>query len=164
MSELDRQLETVVAECCATVFSHYGVSIAMTDQPPRSSFEYCATLGFTGNDMRGSLLLASSHEPLFLAGDDSALTRDWLAELANQVLGRIKNRLLAMGTTIYYATPISLRGQHLARLDAQPPSLLFDANGGIVSVWFDVDVNPGLVLSATADACITVAEGEALLF
>jgi hypothetical protein len=41
---------------------------------------------------------------------------------------------------------------------------MFHANGGIVSVWFDVDVRPDLVLATTADPSACVREGETLLF
>ena len=165
MSELSTQIETVVAECCVELFSAYGVEITQVlDSRNDSNLAFCGVIGFTGQDMRGSLLLACSREPLTLAGDNVHGIRDWLAELANQMLGRIKNRLITLGTVIYCSTPIILRGQHLAPLDNQPRSHLFHANGGIVSVWFDVDMRSDLVLATTADPSACVREGETLLF
>jgi len=162
--ELRTQIEGVVTECCVELFSHYGVAIKPSEHSSDSNLAYCAIIGFTGNDMRGSLLLACSSEPLTLAGENVHGIRDWLAELANQMLGRIKNRLLALGTVIYATTPIILRGEHLAPLDDQPRPQLFRANGGVLSVWFDVDVLSDLELAATPDVSASVREGETLLF
>jgi len=165
LSDLRNQIEAVVTACCVELFSDYGVEISLAhDHRSDSNLAFCGVIGFTGNDMRGSLLLACSREPLTLAGDNVHGIRDWLAELANQMIGRIKNRLIALGTVIYCSTPIILRGEHLAPLDNQPRPQLFHANGGVVSVWFDVDLNPELVLSETPDASATAREGEALLF
>jgi hypothetical protein len=165
VSDLRTQIEAVVTECCLDLFSHYGVAIVpVTDDRCDANLAFCGVIGFTGNDLRGSLLLACSREPLSLGGDDVRAIRDWLAELANQMLGRIKNRLLTLGTVIYCSTPIILRGEHLAPLDDQPKPQLFRAAGGIVSVWFDVDQLTDLVLAETPDASATAREGEALLF
>jgi hypothetical protein len=165
VSDPMNQIETLVTDCCVDLFSDYGVEITrVVDEPPPSNLAFCGVIGFTGPDMRGTLLLACSREPLVLAGDSAQFVRDWLAELANQLIGRVKNRLITLGTVIYYSTPIIVRGEHLAPLDNQPQSQLFRANGGIVSVWFDVDVRPDLVLASTPDASASALEGEALLF
>jgi hypothetical protein len=165
MCERERQIESVVAESCLELFSHYGITVLPPDDWSRANFAFCAAIGFTGSDLRGSLLLASSREPLNMAGDNIDAIRDWLAELANQMLGRIKNRLLALGTAIYYSTPVILRGQHLAPLDNQPiPHLFRRANGGVVAIWFDVEIGADLILADTPTANAAVGEGEALLF
>jgi hypothetical protein len=146
------------------LFSHYGVAIRPAEQSSDSNLAFCAIIGFTGNDMRGSLLLACSREPLTLAGENVHGIRDWLAELANQMLGRIKNRLLSLGTVIYASTPIILRGEHLAPLDDQPRPQLFHANGGVLSVLFEAAMLSDLTLAATPDVSASVREGETLLF
>jgi len=165
LSDPINEIEAVVRDCCVELFSHYGVDLTQAEhEPDGSNLAFCGVIGFTGSDMCGSLLLACSLEPLTLAGADVRGIRDWLAELSNQLLGRIKNRLLTLGTAIHCSTPVILRGQHLAPLDNQPRSFLFHANGGVVSVWFDADVRPDLVLRADADTSASVLEGEALLF
>jgi hypothetical protein len=163
MPDLAEQIEAIVGECCVNLFSDYGVEMIAADAALPANLQFCATVGLTGSHIRGSLLLATTHEPLELAGDEPRILRDWIAELANQMVGRIKNRLIGMGTTIFYSTPVMLRGEHLAPLIHQPPSLLFRANGGVVSVWFDVDVDPALVLAESRDT-VAAREGEALLF
>jgi CheY-specific phosphatase CheX len=158
-----RQIEAVVSACCVELFSHYGVSVEPTDDAAQANLVFCAAIGFTGKHLRGSLLLAASPEPLELAGDDSRRLRDWLAELTNQMIGRVKSRLIACGTSIYYSTPIVLRGEHLAPLADQPVPLLFAVNRGVVSIWFDVEIAPDLVLHA-CNVETPGREGQALLF
>lgn len=164
MIEVDDSIKSLVADCCVELFSSYGVALAPTSHS-RANLTFCATIGFTGPHLRGSLLIAASREPLALAGEEPDESRDWIAELANQMLGRIKNRLIMMGTVIYYSTPVFLRGEHLARLGDQPPPLLFEGNGGVVSVWFDLDVGSDLVIPvAGATASHAASEGDVLLF
>jgi hypothetical protein len=90
--------------------------------------------------------------------------RDWLAELTNQLLGRVKNRLLAFGTVIHCSTPVVLGGERIAPISSQPLGHLFTADGGLVSVWFDTVVRPDFTLSPRADALELPSEGDALLF
>ncbi len=164
MSDPTGQIEAIVEDCCVTLFADYGVSISAADAATPANLQFCATVGLTGDHLRGSLLLATTREPLVAAGDDPLVLRDWIAELANQMAGRIKNRLRGLGTTMFYSTPVLLRGEHLAPLINQPPALLFSANGGVVSVWFDVDVEPDLVLTETVETAPAAREGDALLF
>jgi Chemotaxis phosphatase CheX len=163
--ELRDQIELVVTECCVDLFSDQGITISSTpDERSNHNLAFCGVIGFTGNDLRGSLLLACSREPLILGGNTEHDIRDWIAELANQMIGRIKNRLMALGTVIYYSTPIILRGEHLAPLEHQPRPQLFHANGGIVSVWFDVDAGPDFTLALNPVDGVALREGETLLF
>jgi hypothetical protein len=163
--ELRNQIELIVTECCVDLFSDHGIKISSTpDERSNHDLAFCGVIGFTGNDLRGSLLLACSPGPLTVSGDTEHDIRDRIAELANQMIGRIKNRLLALGTVIYYSTPIILRGEHLAPLEHQPRPQLFHANGGIVSVWFDVDAGPDFTLALNPVDGAALGEGEALLF
>jgi hypothetical protein len=112
--------------------------------------------------MRGGLLLTSTRSPID-APDHSI--RDWLAELTNQLLGRIKNKLIALGTIIHCSTPTVLRGYSIAPLstgEVQP--YLFAGAGGYVSVWFDAEIRPEFELVPTSTSPSTVQEGETLLF
>jgi len=90
--------------------------------------------------------------------------RDWLAELTNQLLGRVKNRLLAFGTVIHCSTPVVLGGERIAPIASQPLGHLFTADGGVVSVWFDTEVRADFVLSPLDDLSVLGQEGDALLF
>ena len=165
MSEVTSCLADVVQQSCIALFSHYQIAIAPSTCKPSREVVLCGIIGFTGDDLRGSLMLACSREPLELAQDGGDVSmRDWLAELTNQLLGRVKNRLLAFGTVIHCSTPVVLGGERIAPIASQPLGHLFTADGGVVSVWFDTEVRADFVLSPLDDLSVLGQEGDALLF
>jgi CheY-specific phosphatase CheX len=165
VSEVTSCLAEVVQQSCIALFSHYQVAIAPSASLPSREVALCGIIGFTGEDLRGSLMLACSREPLELAqAGGEASMRDWLAELTNQLLGRVKNRLLALGTVIHCSTPVVLGGERIAPIPSQPLGHLFTADGGVVSVWFDTLIRPDFQLSPSDDASALGREGDTLLF
>ncbi len=133
-----------------------------------------AMIGYAGDTLKGSLLLqASRRVTLGLQPSDvgmstpsDALLRDLLGELANQLLGRFKNKLAARGVLVVVATPVTAIGIDLRTHDLGPSSsvsLAVDLAGGVVHVRFDAVVSPALEMTAPlTDAA--VVEGELLIF
>lgn len=166
-------LDDLVFDCCLALFSAYGLA---AEPRPRESFPaterlaFCGVMGFGGKLMRGALVLATTKEPLEQtnpSGLDSQ--RDWVCELANQLMGRIKNRLLTLGVEVHLATPAGLSGDNLS---AAPGKLrapqVFAAANGFMCVWIDYECVEGFVLpsgpAAEAGGEPALSEGEALLF
>jgi Chemotaxis phosphatase CheX len=165
VTEINSCLADVVQQSCIALFSHYAVAIAPSACRASRELALCGIIGFTGDDLRGSLMLACSREPLELAqGGGDVTMRDWLAELTNQLLGRVKNRLLAFDTVIHCSTPVVLGGERIAPIASQPLGHLFTADGGVVSVWFDVVIRSDFVLSPPKDVSELGQEGDTLLF
>ncbi len=163
-------LDRLVADNCLKLFADYRLDMCagatselMVDRP----FLLCGVIGFTSKHMRGALVLASTNEPLEQTSpDESTSHRDWICELANQLLGRVKNQLLSRKVEVYASTPIALRGEHLSPvLQQRLVAELFTANGGVVCVWMDCEFDADFVLpdSAVEDAA-PVPEGDMLLF
>ncbi|MEM6532527.1 MAG: chemotaxis protein CheX [Myxococcota bacterium] len=69
--------------------------------------ECAAALGFVGPNLRGTLFLATTGGSM---GVSSAMHDDWLGELANQLVGRVKNRLHKHGVDYTVSPPLVLRG------------------------------------------------------
>jgi hypothetical protein len=116
--------------------------------------------------MRGTLLLATSSEPLGRTSPmrDASL-REWIAELSNQLLGRIKNKLIAHGVTLHLSTPVVLRGQQIAPLSrAELVPYLFACDGGYVCVWFDAEITAGLDLTQIVSTEGLISEGSTTFF
>jgi hypothetical protein len=92
--------------------------------------------------------------------------RAWIAELSNQLVGRIKNKLLAHGAEVYVTTPVVLRAELLAPIDGgnPVPPRAFASEGGNVFVWIELDTDPTLVLSPTPHYAPAVQEGDAVMF
>jgi hypothetical protein len=165
----DEIIEATVSEACISLFEDYSLPLArmrVADVESATDFLYCGVVGFSGAQMRGSLLLATTREPLGRTSPTTdASFREWIAELANQLIGRVKNKLIARGVTLHLSTPIVLRGEHLApitRTELVP--CLFRCEGGVVCVWFDAETAQGVDLNQVADTTGQISEGESMLF
>jgi CheY-specific phosphatase CheX len=119
-------------------------------------------VGFSGPALRGASILAASESPIAKSNPVDGSIADWIAELANQLVGRIKNQLLLNGADVYATTPIVLPGDHIApmrRVDITP--LVFSADEGSVFVWIELETKPEFQLGMP---CEVINEGEAVLF
>src|SRR5688572_21257649 len=97
--QLSRLFEELCADACRDLFSDYGVGlkkVGLMDAPVSTSFVVCAVIGFTGRGVRGTLLLATTDEPLGRSSPLGPAVKpgDWMGELSNQLLGRLKSKLL----------------------------------------------------------------------
>jgi CheY-specific phosphatase CheX len=174
--EFQKLFERVTTSACEELFSRYGLAVRRADEyeaPVSPDFLLCSVIGFTGRDVRGTLMLAlteditgRSNPVAAAAAGPSALTqRDWVGELSNQLLGRIKLDLLRWGVEIHLNLPAVLLGQHLAPLPrSQLKPLKFALANGAAAVWIEVDVGPGLKLADVEPEDQGPRAGDALLF
>jgi CheY-specific phosphatase CheX len=75
--------------------------------------------------------------------------RDWIGELTNQFMGRVKTKLLAHGVEVFVTTPIVLSGvriQPLPRGHVEP--LVFSSHAGSVLTWIELETHPAFVLGS----------------
>src|SRR4051812_36863295 len=110
-------LDRLVADNCLKLFADYRLDMqagAANEAFADRAFLLCGVIGFTARQMRGALVLASTNEPLEQTSPESTSHRDWICELANQLLGRVKNQLLSRKVEIFASTPVALRGDHLS--------------------------------------------------
>lgn len=164
----DEVIERCVSESCFELFQDYALPLARVKEGALKDAEllFCGVVGFTGEQMRGTLLLATSSEPLGRTSPmrDASL-REWIAELSNQLLGRVKNKLLSHGVTLHLSTPVVLRGQQIAPLSrAELVPYLFACDGGYVCVWFDAEVLAGIDLTQTVSTEGLITEGSTTFF
>ena len=165
--------DQLVAACTSELFQARGFSIRAANRPD-DSMEYAATIGFSSDTIRGMLGLGMNPATLeqLLAKEDITVTgglaEDWLAESVNQLLGRLKNKLLGYDLTVSLALPTVLRGVCLKFLSTRPTALWtypFECEAGAISVWLDVRHAAGLILQPTnAPEMQGTPEGELVLF
>jgi hypothetical protein len=165
-----QSLDRLVAENCRRLFADYRLEIhtaAPGESIAAERFLLCGIIGFTSKHVRGSLVLASTGEPLERTNPSSKPShRDWICELANQLLGRVKNEMLSRGVELFGSTPIALRGEHLSPVLQQSLiTEIFVADRGVVCVWMDCEFDEGFELpeDASYDAA-PASSGETLLF
>lgn len=165
----DEVIESAVSESCLSLFEHYALPLKRVKEgtlTEDADLLFCGVVGFSGEQMRGTLLLATSREPLGRTSPTTdASLREWIAELANMLLGRIKNRLITHGVTLHLSTPIVLRGQHISPVTrAELVPYLFSCDGGYVCVWMDAELQPGVDLTKTVETEGLISEGTSTLF
>jgi CheY-specific phosphatase CheX len=160
-------VEAFSAEACRALFKAYGVELVEIDPNTASpdTFLLSAVIGFTGPGLRGTLILASTEMALRDSNPTDGSLRDWIAELANQLVGRVKNSLLRSGAEVYVTTPVVMRGEHLAPLPrfVLMPQAFAAKDRGKVFLWVEVEAAPGFRLSPTLGE-VPVDEGSTLLF
>jgi hypothetical protein len=167
----NRPIDDLVFDCCRELFSAYELDVhprSRSEFPSPEELALCGVMGFGGKEMRGALVLAATREPLERTNPGGLTSqRDWICELANQLMGRVKNRLLSYQVEIHLATPAGLSGDNLC---PSPSKLrapqVFAADSGFICVWIDCELAEGFELPAhpTPQAEAAVAEGETLLF
>jgi hypothetical protein len=160
----------VAAEACQRLFGHYGYPLRTgnRDELHTTALSLHGLIGFSGKSIRGNLVLASSAEPLERSNPARTVAvRDWMGELTNQLLGRIKNQLLLYKVELKVSTPLILRESHMADLAARkvPSAALRGGSAGLVRVWMDVTLSPGFQMSDHPDPSLAgPTESETLFF
>merc|ERR1712146_853533 len=84
--------------------------------------------------------LASVINPVANGAKDA--NYDWIGELANQLLGRLKNKLLSWNVEVALSTPVLVHGAQLsiASLQRKAEQIDFNANeSSTISVWWDAE-------------------------
>jgi CheY-specific phosphatase CheX len=163
--ETQQLVEDLAEEACLSLFEAYGVKLRRVElaQTPQGERSLTGIIGFTGTGITGMCLVAASEQPLIASNPASGTLRDWVAELSNQLAGRLKHKLLTHGAEVYITTPIVLRA---TRIEPLPRRKLvprgFSAEDGSVALWVEVEVTPDFQLVPSEE--VPVAEGESLMF
>jgi len=161
-----RLIPLVARQACKLLFDAYGVTLQSTTEGDVSQAKVllCGVIGFAGPGVKGTCILAASEEPIAESIPVSGSLRDWIAELSNQLVGRIKNKLLSYGAEVYVTSPAVVRGEHLAApASCAIKPFSFATTGGNVFLWVDVETDENFVLINPPEPP-GAAEGEALIF
>ena len=123
-------------------------------------------IGFTGRHIAGTLVVGATKEPIEASQPPNSTSRDWVAELANQLLGGVKNRVLSHGIEFYAVPPTVVSGAHLAPVTSRSnfEPVTFSCAGGIICLWIEIEVSDPYLLSPATDAAEIPDEGDVLLF
>jgi hypothetical protein len=170
MATVQQVLDDIIVDCTRSLFSGFGIELEQI-KAQHQAIELVGVIGFAGETMRGALGLALT-PGVAAAGATSVGSQagvdDWLAEATNQLLGRVKNKLLLWGVPISIALPMVLRGVEV-RLSPRSGDALqsysFLAGSDRVLVWLDLQVSGDIVLTAAPEKdSEAVDEGGMVLF
>lgn len=128
----------LVADCYVALFRAYGVTVEWTRSPRLYTPTLGASIAFDGDHAQGHLVVTATDGLLEAPGFEPASPAVWIPELANQLLARIKNRLLAKGTILTLATPIALHGPELNQRPLKTGASVRGPNGQ-ATAWFEVE-------------------------
>lgn len=135
-----------------------------------------SAIGYSSPQIKGSVtvlspksLLAKSHPNLQMempVGDQEV--EDWIGEISNQLLGRIKNKLLKFGATVSMATPSVLAGNAMVPKEPKEgasSTFKFQSEHGSLVVTVNAVLAPGYKFEAVGESATSAAkEGASMLF
>lgn len=166
-------IDEIIRECAVELFTQQGTDLA-TGAESLDPHDYVAVIGFYGDSMRGALgigldraIVAQMLQSAGAAGSGRGMLEDWVGEAANQLLGRVKNRLLGYGVTLGLALPMVLRGVevHLVKATSEIWQYRFACAQGGMTIWFDARIDDGIVLERQSDPDqMAASEGGLTLF
>lgn len=164
-ADITEELQDMAALAAAELFGAYGVHVGRSGAPWQETEEvlYSGVMGFIGDRIRGTCLLAAPAATILASAPEPTMARDWTGELANQLVGRLKSKLLARGIVIAMTTPVVLSGvklQPLPRSSVAPS--VFETSSGRALVWLEVEVEPDFKLGSMHP--LNVTEGGFLAF
>ncbi|MES2744648.1 MAG: chemotaxis protein CheX [Bdellovibrionota bacterium] len=177
-SELVRIAKASIEEFLSTSdgFKEYS-STSQNIAPSDGVASYAAIVGYTGELIKGSLVLLCDKRLLEVSHPNLAMgmpvedqdLNDWIGEVANQLLGRMKNKFSASGLKCTMGTPTILVAQALNVADPKEgfrECLNYVGPHQNVSVYFIAIVDPTVTvesLSPKAESASAV-EGDSFLF
>lgn len=168
-------VKRLLGSCVTELFGSYGVHAEIVDGAGRwqqTKMELGAIIGFRGNGVRGGLAFVAPTDlltaliPVALSTDADAQLRDWTAEVSNQLLGRLKNKLSARSIDFDVGMPTCFSGKSIRFVflpDADGLSVCIRARGAWVRVHLECSFADDLAAGDVTDVKI-VAEGDMLLF
>jgi hypothetical protein len=147
---ISNAIEDMVTSACAELFAAYDVPLTAADRDVWAALNeplLSGVMGFVSPQLRGTCVLACEQGPVSKSCPSGGRPRDWIGELANQLVGRLKTKLLGRDIEIGLSTPVVLQGIRLMPLPrAALEPAVYQSPSGMVLVWVEVEVADGFSL------------------
>jgi hypothetical protein len=134
-----------------------------------------AFVGFGDDDLRGSFSLVGESRlfarlyPL-AKSDDPQHLMDWACEMANQAVGRLRNRARLYGVRLTAGAPQSALAERVRLSPSLRPSrtpIVLGIDDMVLETWLELDLRPSVHMADQPNEDNNaggVAEGDVLLF
>jgi len=167
-------VRSLTKDACQDMFETMGSPVLLMETMGGPAHDIAAFIGFSG-PARGMLMISSSTE-LFRSSYPSQTGAppsvvdlfDWAAEVANQLLGRIKRRFCERGTDFEVSAPTAVRGRDLGgRSPAREGAcnLAFTIGNQVMGVCLEITPpSDGKLFSDPAEPIGCAIEGDLVLF
>ena len=113
-------LNELYVQACTDLLTDYGLTVTVREHGAASAVRekpsYMSVLGAAGGEIRLSSMLKIDQDmvigthPLDSADISQGDLEDWCRELNNQLVGRLKNKLLGYGQTVLAGLPVLIAG------------------------------------------------------
>ncbi|MBC8068679.1 MAG: chemotaxis protein CheX [Deltaproteobacteria bacterium] len=169
-----------VAAALVELAKHYQIDVVrwgpVTDPAAIVGHQVAGIIGFAGEGFGGTLairapsMVVRSCLPVADAGPEPHVLGDWIAELANQLLGRTKNKLIRYHSTFQITPPTYAVADELLVIGCdrgRTSWLSVTTHAGPLLVMVELHVAPDFTFVAASDpndATLVHAEGELMLF
>lgn len=167
MKTIGQIINDAIPHATRIILDNNGIAITH-EANPAARYDAVAVIGFSGNGFGGALGFAAESVMIEAAygESDTRLSDSWLGEVANQLLGRVKNALLGYGVEIRLAIPMVLHGLDLKVRDGDDPIKQFPcvSEHGGACVWIDANWNIHQLVHPADAAEQPQGEGELMLF
>jgi len=162
-------MDELAVASAVELFDVWGLTLA-TSAEGAADYGELAIIGFSSDGIRGALGMAIDRRLTGIAAEAAMLATgdsdDFIAEASNQLLGRLKNKLLRYGSVLSLSTPMVLRG--VAIHPAGPVwTYAFKTTDGLgLTIWLDVRTDAGFELSEVehVEDESAAREGELMIF
>lgn len=160
-------LNETIPYATKTILKKNGIDI-VEKRTEEALFDVVTVIGFSSEGLGGALGIAVEKtviEKVYSKGE-MALSDGWIAEVANQLLGRLKNTLLGYGIAFKVAIPMVLHGLHL-RMNLENRKVIqfgYDSGCGRVGVWVDGNWDVNQALALVDEECYAQPEGQLIMF
>lgn len=155
------RIHDMAAEGFCELMADYGITLSPRVGCKMSPNEpvLFGIIGFVGSGAKATCLLGAEQRLVMASCRAHGLPRDWIAELANQLVGRVKMKLLASNVSVTLTTPLALSGVQLTplpRLALEPVS--FSSVHGAALICLELELEAHFALAA--EQPLGVAPGE----
>jgi hypothetical protein len=168
-------IDTILQSSAVELFHTQGIAVAplvpLAVGTQQRFYDWVGVIGFDTETLNGNLTLSvptgilQSRDPGLNPGDEVSWQADWVRELANQLLGRVKNRLSKFQVVLRTRLPTSMSGAALELHKRRTPSEMlyrFRALRGDILVVVDAPLDKAILVYSGA---LQIAkEGDVILF
>ena len=144
-------LTNMAAESWIELMAAYGVDLAVAGwgwQADDEEAKMFGVIGFSGKGVRATCLIGAEQRLVEASCRARGRPRDWISELANQLVGRVKMKLVSHGVSVTMTTPLALSGVRvtpLPRMGGDP--VAFNSHHGAALLWLETETDEQFVLS-----------------
>jgi hypothetical protein len=168
-NDIEQLFSTFAFEATVSLFDAYDVKLEPTtleNYRKNPQLDLISIGRFVGPSISGCIILGATREPVENADPHAVSARDWIGELANQLLGRIKNKALRQGIQFSIVPPAVVSGRHLTPVTSRDEfrPFVFTSAHGTVCIWSEIETTRDIEIDhALADSDIP-HEGDLILF